>query len=340
MKPNVTAYIDKVNIGLMLLTLIPAVLLPFELFLFVYAILGPLHYLTEINWLHKKQYFTKYKYDYLIITLFIIGIAVLLFLRSPFRYTTPILIFTVFGTSLSMILFKSMKKKLICAGISLIIGSVLYYFFKEHFKMLFSILLPTIIHVFIFTGTFILLGALKSNSKLGLYSFITFICCSLIVVLVPAGFNFSTVSEYIYNNYSGFRNVNRILMRAFSFIHTESIKDNLTSVTFVKDYDIPVFFSESGIKIMRFIAFAYTYHYLNWFSKTSVIQWHRIRKVNLFFILAIWVSSVVLYIYNYKIGLKWLYVLSFGHVLLEFPLNFKSFIDVKKQLSLKLFNNK
>src|SRR5215212_6090207 len=30
---------------------------PFHLFLFAYAILGPLHYLTEISWLHDRDYF-------------------------------------------------------------------------------------------------------------------------------------------------------------------------------------------------------------------------------------------------------------------------------------------
>ena len=32
--------------------------------------------------------------------------------------------------------------------------------------------------------------------------------------------------------------------------------------------------SPAGLAIMRFIAFAYAYHYLNWFSKTAVIRWH------------------------------------------------------------------
>src|SRR2546430_5445042 len=32
---------------------------PFELFLFSYAVLGPLHYLTEISWLHDRKYFVQ-----------------------------------------------------------------------------------------------------------------------------------------------------------------------------------------------------------------------------------------------------------------------------------------
>jgi hypothetical protein len=41
--------------------------MPFEVFLFAYAVLGPLHYLTEISWLHDRQYFSKGKYDFVIL---------------------------------------------------------------------------------------------------------------------------------------------------------------------------------------------------------------------------------------------------------------------------------
>ena len=56
---------DVLNLGLMLVALALAFILPFWLFLFSYAVLGPLHYLTEIGWLNKKQFFTTSKLDYL-----------------------------------------------------------------------------------------------------------------------------------------------------------------------------------------------------------------------------------------------------------------------------------
>ncbi|MFM7387345.1 MAG: hypothetical protein ACKO5L_04225, partial [Bacteroidota bacterium] len=64
--------INYVNIGLMGITAVLAFFLPFETFLFAYAFLGPLHYLTEISWLHDRQYFSKGKYDFVI--LLVIGI--------------------------------------------------------------------------------------------------------------------------------------------------------------------------------------------------------------------------------------------------------------------------
>ena len=85
-----------------------------------------------------------------------------------------------------------------------------------------------------------------------------------------------------------------------------------------------IYSSSFGIKIMQFIAFAYTYHYLNWFSKTSIIQWHKTTKTKITTIIIIWILSVLLYYYNYKTGLYWLYLLSLTHVILEFPLNITS----------------
>ncbi len=49
--------LDQLNMALMLASCAAAFALPFELFLFAYAVLGPLHYLTEISWIHDKGYF-------------------------------------------------------------------------------------------------------------------------------------------------------------------------------------------------------------------------------------------------------------------------------------------
>lgn len=103
----------------------------------------------------------------------------------------------------------------------------------------------------------------------------------------------------------------------------------------ISESDMSIFFSGTGIKIMRFIAFAYTYHYLNWFSKTSIIQWHNTKRVYLVLIVLLWIASVTLYTINYVLGLQWLYALSLAHVLLELPLNHRSFIEIKQQLALK-----
>ena len=93
-----------------------------------------------------------------------------------------------------------------------------------------------------------------------------------------------------------------------------------------------IYHSNPGYIVMRFIAFSYTYHYLNWFSKTSVIQWHRVSKMSLIATIVIWLGSVAIYLYDYSIGLKALFFLSFLHVFLEFPLNITSFQGIIKSI--------
>src|SRR5437868_3748453 len=67
----------------MLVAAVLAFNLPFELFLFSYAILGPLHYLTEIGWLHQRNYFATGKRDYFILILLGLLITFQLFLSQP-----------------------------------------------------------------------------------------------------------------------------------------------------------------------------------------------------------------------------------------------------------------
>src|SRR2546429_9680306 len=61
--------VNYLNTGLMLLAMTLALARPFELFLLAYAILGPLHYLTEISWLHDKRYYTRRRHDYVFLLL-------------------------------------------------------------------------------------------------------------------------------------------------------------------------------------------------------------------------------------------------------------------------------
>jgi hypothetical protein len=50
--------LDWLNVGLMILAATAAVFAPFQTFLLAYAVFGPLHYLTEISWLHNRNLFT------------------------------------------------------------------------------------------------------------------------------------------------------------------------------------------------------------------------------------------------------------------------------------------
>ncbi len=47
-------HLGNVNSLLVIITFALVIAIPFELFLFAYAFIGPIHYLSEIAWLDKK----------------------------------------------------------------------------------------------------------------------------------------------------------------------------------------------------------------------------------------------------------------------------------------------
>lgn len=317
-----TDRINYINIGLIILSCIAAFFLPFELFLFSYGILGPLHYLTEIGWLHKKNYFTKGKYDFV----FLVIICSILFYYSFFAQRSkqandPTFFSNLIALGLmSSAIFVFIKDWLYRIALIVLSFFVLGFFGKsEHYYVWISIFLPTIIHVFIFTWLFMLYGVLKEKSKSGFLSIIVLLICAASFFLIrPDNLNYA-VSDYVQKSYSQFDLLNYYLINYFHL-------DELTEVK-------QIFTSSAGFVIMRFIAFAYTYHYLNWFSKTSVIKWHTVKRPVLIGTILLWLASIALYIYDYNVGLTALFFLSFLHVFLEFPLNVVSFNGIGKEIS-------
>lgn len=313
-----TATIDTINIIFMLCAMIVATLIPFELFLFVYAILGPLHYLTEINWLQQKNFYLPKKKDYRLLIACLICITGCWLLQI--KIGIPFFIFLAFSIPIGLRLFSDTKKRILSIFVFCIVGLLLSYFDFYRFKLLFSIFLPTLIHVFLFTAAFLFLGCLKSKNKIGFLSVLVFIGCTLLAFNIPQSVHLSIINNYIKDSYSSFFNMNYQLI---SILDTSEIDKKET-----------IFMSEIGIKVMRFIAFAYTYHYLNWFSKTAVIQWHKTTVSKLIAIGIIWLLSIALYASDYTLGLRWLFILSLSHVVLEFPLNHLSFLEIKNQFLL------
>jgi hypothetical protein len=419
----------------MLVTMVLAYYFPFETFLLAYAFLGPLHYLTEISWLHDRQYFTKGKYDF--IPLLLIGIAIsypafandagfdMEFYKTYFEKYSLLDILLVLAL-FSSLLFAFVKNLPVKIFSILFLFLFIYKWFDSNKEMsessttVFALtsLLPTLIHVYVFTGLFMLFGALKSRSKTGLMSLGAFIILPIILIFVlPVKPKTNYISSYgkeaYYADGGGFFNTNVSILDHFNLIKS-SVYTNEDFVAFVKKKDIKneleknnvitqenlnllvdslskipdkpylinkqslnskyqkdnilllfdqkgmlseyyrkpipvnkvnkvipvnpkdiywssVFFSTFGIMLMRFIAFAYMYHYLNWFSKTEVIRWHKVPKIRFVAVLLIWLAACGLYAYDYALGLSFLFFLSFTHVLLEFPLNMVSIIGIGKE---------
>jgi len=399
--------INYLNIGLMLVTMVLAYYFPFETFLLAYAFLGPLHYLTEISWLHDRQYFTKGKYDFIPLLLIGIALSYAAFAKDAgfdMDFYNTFVELGLFDKLLVLALFSSLLFAFV-KNLPVKIFSILFLFifisgwFSEDNKEMnqssttvfaLTSLLPTLIHVYVFTGLFMLFGALKSRSKTGLMSVGAFIILPIILIfVVPVKSKTNYISSYgkeaYYADGDGFFYTNVSIMDHFNLTETPNltnkqyldsivnknpqsnqfpvaerkrISDSLSTMLSA-DFIVPnrdneyymkpipvnkaipvnpkdfywssVFFSTFGIMLMRFIAFAYMYHYLNWFSKTEVIRWHKVPKIRFAAVLLIWLAACGLYAYDYALGLSFLFFLSFTHVLLEFPLNMVSIVGIGKE---------
>jgi hypothetical protein len=311
--------VEQWNVVLMVVSCLAAFAAPFQLFLFVYAVLGPLHYLTEISWLHDRDYFApRQKARRWWLALVGVAMAVLMYgyvsndlLQRPVSPTFEIgLTYLVFFTAPLLLWVRHPVN----AGVLVVmVGAGLLLFSSARTYALLAYFIITIVHVLIFTAAFVLQGALKSRSRWAMVSLAVFAACiasALIVDVRPL----VVASTEVRRVYSFFESLNAQLLALFGSAGSE------------------VYDSRGGFAVMRLIAFAYTYHYLNWFSKTSIIKWHEVPKRRLVAIVATWAGSVAVYVYDYTMGLSLLYMVSLLHVLLEFPLNHRSFVGIAEGL--------
>ena len=318
--------VDYLNIGLIVLSLFLAFMLPFQLFLFSYAVLGPLHYLTEINWLDGRSYFVKSRKIIWLFAFFALVFAFPFIFELPglqslaengpfslvpgfFKSHINGLVFVALAVSIALIATQNnyLRSVMILLAILLAVlfnGSVNY-------NLLIGSLVPTIIHVFVFTFLFMLYGALKSRSLPGLVA-------AGMVLLVPVFIIIIDIDPK-------------------SYLFTDTVKDYFLASDFhvllsqlagklgLSDGNHFYFYEKEYLKIQIFMAFAYTYHYLNWYSKTSVIGWYKNLTTRRTLIIGIlWLAAVGLYVYDYRTGFLVLVALSLLHVFAEFPLNVMS----------------
>src|SRR5205823_1312447 len=102
--------VNNINSGLIVVSCLLAFVLPFHLFLFAYGVLGPLHYLTEISWLHDRNYFTKGKYDWLVLVALCLPVVFGHYFAIRDGVTTAA-IYLAFGGGLAMACIKSVPLK-------------------------------------------------------------------------------------------------------------------------------------------------------------------------------------------------------------------------------------
>lgn len=288
--------IDQVNIVLMLLSCAVAFTIPFELVLISYAFLGPAHYLTEISWLHDRNYFTDRKWIWAPLTALSFLIILLNWGGLDNADATYFLLGGALSLAAAFVFCKTWAGRGVTLAVFMAAFLVLHSVYPP-FVLAMAFLLPTFIHIYVFTGLFILVGALKGKSVWGHASIAVFLLCGVsFFFITPSTIMMST--DFIDRNLGFFDNLVDYVVSIVSFggrVNSHSV--------------------------LAFLSFAYTYHYLNWFSKTEVIKWHQIPRQRLLVIAALYVGSVGLYLVDFRMGFVALTFLSLTHVVLEFPLN-------------------
>lgn len=281
---------DTIHLGLMLSAFAAAYLVPFELLLLAYVVLGPAHYFTEISWLHDRSYFLPHRGIALGLTLIAI-VAALIDNASWFGFA----MWGALAVCAMLAATTSAAEGTLVFMIALALAALMAS--SGQSLAVVGILIPTLIHVSLFTLVFMTLGAIKAKSRVQGALVIVYLVAIVIILLAPPTAEIR-IASFAKAAQEYFGNVGPALSRLFG-IHGLTLDTRLTSL----------------------LAFVYSYHYLNWFIKADVIRWADIPRSRLLLVIAASAISTALYFYDYAFGFTFLLALSLVHILLEFPLD-------------------
>jgi hypothetical protein len=274
---------DLAHLVLMLAALGLAYVVPFELLLLSYVVLGPAHYATEISWLHDRSFFLPQR----IVAAGLAALAVL----AAFIDNASWFGIVMWGAFVICVAMQSIVLLLAAIALTLVMavggGSI----------AVLGVLLPTLVHVSLFTLVFMTLGASRSGERIQWLLVGVYLAAIGLILLAPptAG---TLVPSFAKAAHDYFGNVAPALGRLLG-IRDVQLDTRLTSL----------------------LAFIYTYHYLNWFIKAEVIRWTAMTRGRLALVAAASGISTALYFYDYALGFTVLLAFSLVHIVLEFPLD-------------------
>ena len=236
-----------------------------------------IHYLTELNWINKNNYLVngkKWVWIFIFLSLLILIPSLLnlpivsdfedyLVINNLSKFFNRIrneLILMMFLFAIGLVLFKKWQHLLLSLLVSLISGFIIVKYIPFSYIIV-GLFLPTIIHVYLFALVFMISGNSNNKTKEGLTGIVRLPVCPIVILgthIIPSDYVLSahTKTSYLTSTFS-------ILSSYLAKILSPSEKEKF------------YFLSEIGIKLQIFIAFCYTYHYLNWFSKTSITGWSK-----------------------------------------------------------------
>lgn len=273
------------NILALVLSCAAAHLAPAATLIGAYVLLGPLHYLTEISWLHDRRYFVAR--PMLLVAGTVAGVAGGLAMAGVGGVvaiaTAGACIAAGIGAGRTATVLSG-----IGAGAAATIGLVAGWWWM----LALVLLVPTLIHVFAMTAMFVVAGAVRVREASEWTVVAALAVCAISFVVLPS------------IDVSG----GMMLDRAAETFGTMFAAMGMRDVG-------------AASALLGFTAFAYAYHYLNWLLKARTIGWARMtieRRILLGFV---WSTIAIAYVIDVRLGLLVSLPLSFGHVLLEMPLN-------------------
>jgi len=283
-------FTDAAHLGLMLVGLGLTYLVPFELLLLAYVVLGPAHYATEISWLHDRKYFLPARG--IAIGLAMVAIVAALIDNAAWFG------FVMWSAFVVCVLLAATTTALQGAMLFIAALALTFWMAMQGASLaVLGILLPTLIHVSLFTMVFMALGAYRSGATVQWVLFALYVAAiALILVAPPSAATMIPSFEKTGQEYFG--NVAPALGRLFG----------------IADLRLDT-------RLVSLLAFVYTYHYLNWFIKAEIIHWYRMSRGRLALVVAASAASTALYFNDYAFGFTVLLALSLAHIVLEFPLN-------------------
>jgi hypothetical protein len=255
-----------------------------------YAILGPAHYLTEISWLHDRRYFLPHRGFAALL-----GIVALAAMFQADLARLGVIVSFCFVACAILAAHRTRARTLAFLAIAAASFAALTALGVP--LGLAWILLPTLVHVSVFTLVFMLVGTLRARSGVQLGLVATYLAAiALLVAWPPSAATVAPTLARLGATYFG------------------DIAPALGKVLGVPDLRFDA-------RLTGLLSFVYTYHYLNWFIKADVIQWHAVPRPRLLAVATLSAGATALYFYDYELGFMVLLLLSLLHVLLEFPLN-------------------
>jgi hypothetical protein len=294
---------QRADLVALVVSAVAAYVAPLQVFLFAFIVLGPLHYLTEMAWLQKKRFYLTNSVVSTRLYVFVAIAAAVLSLSGAVLKRD--LWFWTVGAMLLLSLSVLVRKVYAMAAIA--VAAIVIACFLRTWVFFIAVMVPTLVHVFFFTWTFAVSGALRARDGLRAKWMNPVLMLVLPLVLVclplhpsqPGGFWLRAESMSFLSIHSKL---------AGDLHHTVAL-----NATMMDDAVI--------VGVLRIFAFAYLFHYLNWFSKTEILQWHRTSRRTWIAIAGIYVAYLASFGISFRCGFLISSFLSLLHVLLEFPLN-------------------